>query len=150
MDWDIKTIVSIVHKKFLLKKIKGESVLQFIKFGVVGLSNTFISYVVYATIVYFGIYYIVASVISFIVSVLNSFCWNNKFVFKNGIKKHNFFGVLLKFYLTYGFTGLLISNILLFLQVSVFNISVYIAPLFCLAITIPLNFILNKFWVFKT
>lgn len=125
--------------------------LQFIKFGVVGLSNTAISYAIYTALVYFSVYYIAANTIAFIISVLNSFFWNNKFVFtKNKGEKRNTGKTIIKTFITYSFTGLILSNILLYLLVNTANISKYIAPLFILAVTIPLNFILNKFWAFRT
>ena len=82
----------------ILKKDVNESVvegfLQFVKFGIVGVSNTVISYVLYAGCLMIfrglgilsGIDYIVAQIVQFVLSVLWSFYWNNKFVFelKNG------------------------------------------------------------------
>ncbi|MDR2730220.1 MAG: GtrA family protein, partial [Treponema sp.] len=65
-----------------MKKINSILLFQFVKFGIVGLSNTAISYVIYSLLVYPGLHYIIASVIAFITSVLNSFFWNNKYVFK--------------------------------------------------------------------
>jgi putative flippase GtrA len=34
--------------------------------------------------------------------------------------------------------------------INVFGISKYVAPLINLVISIPLNFIINKFWAFRT
>jgi len=125
--------------------------IQFIKFGIVGLSNTALSYIIYAALVYLGLYYIIASVISFVLSVLNSFYWNNKYVFKSGNdqRKHRFWDVLIKTYVSYAFTGLILSNILLYVFVDALHISKYLAPLLGLVITVPLNFVLNKKWAFK-
>ena len=60
------------------------SLIQFVKFGIVGLSNTLISYVVYVAGVRFGMHYLLASILGFVISVLNSFYWNNKYVFEIG------------------------------------------------------------------
>jgi putative flippase GtrA len=88
---------------------------------------------------------------AFIISVLNSFFWNNKYVFKNeATSKRNILYSLLKTYLSYAFSGIIIGNALLFLLVDVLHISKYLAPFFGLVITIPLNFILNKKWAFKS
>ena len=89
-------------------------------------------------------------IIAFIISVLNSFFWNNKYVFKKGNdEKRNIFHSLIKTYISYSFTGLLLQNILLFIFVDILHTSKYIAPFYGLIITIPLNFILNKLWAFK-
>src|SRR5574344_1817420 len=125
-----------------------KTVVQFIKFGIVGLSNTIISYLVYTILVYFGVYYLISSIIGFIVSVLNSFFWNNKYIFIEN-KSQSIFKSLLKTFASYAFTGLVLSNVLLYTAVSFFNISKYIAPLISLGITVPLNFVLNKFWAFR-
>jgi len=124
---------------------------QFIKFCIVGLSNTALSYIIYAVLVYVGLYYIVASVTAFLLSVLNSFFWNNKYVFKPGgdQQKRGIWNTLIKTYISYSFTGLILSNILLYFFVDILHISEYIAPLLGLVITIPLNFIMNKKWAFK-
>jgi putative flippase GtrA len=123
---------------------------QFIKFGIVGLSNTAISYGTYSLLVYFGVYYIVASVIAFIVSVINSFYWNNKLVFASDDNlKKTLLKKFIKTILAYSSTGLVLQNVLLLMLVELFNFSEYLAPLIILIITVPLNFILNKYWAFK-
>ena len=128
-----------------------QALIQFVKFGMVGLSNTIISYSVYAALTYIGVYYVAANVIAFVVSVLNSFFWNNKYVFKKtDTEKRNPWWTLAKTFLAYGGTGLLLANALLVLFVEKMGISKYIAPILTLVLTIPLNFIINKFWSFRT
>ncbi len=123
---------------------------QFIKFGIVGLSNTAISYIVYSLLVFAGAHYLIASLVGFIVSVLNSFYWNNKYIFKvSGNDKRDVFGSLLKTFITYGFTGLIVSNALLVLLIETLQVCKYLAPLITLIVTVPLNFSLNKYWAFK-
>jgi putative flippase GtrA len=124
--------------------------IQFIKFGIVGFSNTVISYMIYSVLVYFGLHYIIASVAAFIVSVLNSFFWNDKYVFKRrSDEKRGFWGALLKTYVSYAFTGLVLNSILLSVFIEILRVDKFIAPLLGLAVTIPLNFVLNRKWAFK-
>jgi len=123
---------------------------QFIKFGIVGFSNTVISYLIYSAFVFLGLHYLVAGIIAFFVSVLNSFFWNNKYVFKKETgQKRNILHSLIKTYVSYAFSGLLIHNLLLIFFIEFMHISKYIAPLFGLTITIPMNFFMNKLWAFK-
>ena len=122
---------------------------QFIKFGIVGLSNTLISYVVYIAGVRLGMHYLLASVLGFVISVLNSFYWNNKYVFGKGKEGRNLLQTLLKTFLAYAFTGLVLANILLYVWVDVLEISEYLGPLINLAVTVPLNFVINKLWAFR-
>ena len=61
--------------------MKRDSVIQFLKFSIVGLSNTIVSYLVYAALLFIGVNYIVANIVSYFAGVINSFYWNNKYVF---------------------------------------------------------------------
>ena len=126
-------------------------VCQFIKFGIVGASNTLIAYVIYSICVYLGIHYLLANALGFFISVLNAYYWSDRFVFKKGEgEARSAIWTLAKTYIAYGSTGLLLASVLLYLYVDKLHISEYIAQLLVLVITIPLNFIINKFWSFKT
>lgn len=123
---------------------------QFIKFGIVGVSNTLISYVVYVVLVNIHIDYLMASIMGFIISVLNSYYWNNKYVFKkNKDDQRVWWKVLIKTFMSYAGTGLILSNVLLVIWVEYFKISELVAPLINLVITVPMNFFINKYWAFK-
>jgi putative flippase GtrA len=134
------------------------SFLQFVKFGIVGASNTIISYILYfISLLCFkklgilvGSDYLVAQVIAFVLSVLWSFYWNNKMVFTvEAGKTRSLWRALLKTYVSYSFTGLLLNTVLLYLWVDMLNISEFVAPLINLIISVPVNFLINKFWAFK-
>lgn len=71
------------------------------------------------------------------------------FTLKEG-KSRSIWKTLLKAYIAYGFTGIFLNNILSWLWVSKMGISKYIAPLINLIISIPLNFVINKLWTFKS
>lgn len=118
---------------------------QFIKFGIVGVSNTLIFLGVYYGLVFLGLNYLLANLIGFVISVLNAYFWNSRYVFD---AKGKTIRRLLKVFVSYGFT-LLVSTGLLFLLVDVIGVSHLIAPIINLIITIPMNFLLNKFWSFK-
>lgn len=136
-----------MKKDVLLTK---DNILQFFKFGLVGVSNTVVSMACYYTVLLINEdLYLLGSIIGTIVSIANAFFWNDKFVFKgnqNDLK--NKLKRLGKTYVSYGGTSLL-SNVLLWAEVSFFDINKNIAPIVNLLLTIPLNFIINKFWTFK-
>lgn len=134
-----------------------ESLIQFVKFGIIGVSNTVISYLLY-TFSLMGMRtigfaweadYLIAQVIAFVLSVLWSFYWNNKFVFVKGARKQKLWMKLLKTYVSYSFTGLFLNSFLLIVWVQYVHISEYVAPILNLLISVPLNFVINKFWAFK-
>ncbi|MCI8557498.1 MAG: GtrA family protein [Lachnospiraceae bacterium] len=130
-------------------KVWLPSLIQFVKFGIVGLSNTLISYVVYLAGVWLGMHYLLASVLGFVISVLNSFYWNNKYVFQQGNEERNLLLTLVKTFMAYAATGLVLANILLYIWVDILGISEYLGPIINLVITVPLNFVINKLWAFR-
>lgn len=129
---------------------KKQTLIQFIKFGIVGVSNTAISLLVYYIVLWINPnWYLAGNVAGWIISVANAFFWNERYVFT---QERNSFAAMLKrigkTYLSYGATFLL-STVLLYLEVDVWHWSAVISPLINLLITIPLNFLLNKFWTFR-
>lgn len=157
-----------------MNKKKFSGIWQFIKFGLVGLSNTVVSYGTYVVCVTLGAHYLLASVAGFILSVLNAYFWSNKFVFKQeeGAEKRVWWKVLIKTYIAYGFSGLILNNVLLILWIDVIHIgnhvgpllellaklgiqmtgagfSEYVAPVLNMLLTVPLNYVINKFWAYR-
>ena len=143
-----------IIKKDLTDK-KRQTFKEFLQFGLVGVSNTIISYLLYVVTLLLvsksGVKfdYIIANIVSWLLSVLWSFYWNNKFVFKKEEgEKRNIWAALFKTYVSYGFTGLILNNTLSVLWVSVLHISKMLAPIINLVISIPINFFMNKLWAF--
>ena len=131
--------------------MKKRGILQFIKFGIVGLSNTVIGYVAYSICILGGMHYIVANLVGFTVSVINAFYWSNKYVFKKGANENRKkIPAFIKTVLAYASTGIVLNSLLLYLFIEKFRMSEYIAPIVILLITVPSNFVLNKYWSFKT
>ncbi len=138
--------LGIFHKK--LTDSQWEAFMQFVKFGLVGLSNTLLTYVVYAILVTLGLHYQLSNVISYAAGIFNSYYWNNKYVFQEEEgQRRNHVKALAKVFASYGFT-FCIGAVLLYVWVDVLGISSYLGPVINLLVTIPLNFILNKLWAF--
>lgn len=127
-----------------------ELLTQFIKFGIVGAINTVLSYIITNTCFYALNWHAqVSNMIAFVITVFISFMLNRKFVFKQENEKQNFWKSLLKVYASYSITGLFLTAILLYIEEQLLGIPHYIATLMNLVVTIPINFLLNKFWAFK-
>lgn len=143
------SIVKRLQDKFNVhsKKEFFALVWQFIKFGIVGFSNTLISLAVYYILVFFGWNYLLANTMDFLISVCNAFFWNYRYVFKDktetSIPKS-----FSKVFITYGISYL-VSTFLIWLMVDIMHISEWLAPLIRLVVTVPLNFVLNKLWAFR-
>lgn len=140
-----------------MDKKLAESIVQFIKFGIVGVTNTIMGYGLNVLVLILlrplnvAWDFIVGNVVSFIISVLWSFYWNNRLVFtvQEG-QQRNLRKALLITYVAYGFTGIILNNVLCWIWISVVHISKYVAPLINLIISVPINYLLNKMWAFKT
>lgn len=140
-------------KKKVIDKLLNisDSLWQFIKFGIVGISNSAISLTVYYTFIFINKdLYLWGNLAGWIIGVLNAFYWGNKIVFVTEGKKSLKILLLrlLKSYTTYGFTFLLTQG-LLFIQINCLDISEWIAPIINIILVTPINFIINKFWTFK-
>ena len=136
-------------RKQKMKKIDKNVMLQFIKFGIVGVSNTLVSLIIYYILIYFGVHYIIANTAGFILGTMNAYFWNNKYVFKkqqNEKRSHAKTGM--KVFVAYGITYVL-STVLLILWVDILGISQAIAPIINVCVTTPLNFGMNKLWAFN-
>lgn len=121
---------------------------QFVKFSLVGSSNTIIDFLVYLLLTrLFNLYYILAAVISFIVAVTWSFFLNRRWTFSHSGK--NATSQYIKFFIVN--TVVMVLNLSsLFVLVDLFNFYDLIAKLVAAIFLAVLNFSLNRFWTFKT
>lgn len=134
-----------------------KSVLQFIKFCMVGVSNTIISYsseMLFYYIIFSSfndnIRILSSNAIAFILSVTNSFYWNNKYVFSNDEKqkKKELLFKYLKTFTSYSFTGLVIAPLVKFLLLKIVK-RYWMISFISIIVLLPINFILNKYWAFR-
>lgn len=128
----------------LIKKLLSKYE-KFIKFTIVGFGNLFISLITYYILVFFSINYQIANIGGFITGSLNGYIWNKIWVFKNSKRSVS---SIMKFYLAYLSTWLL-SALLLYVWIEKMKISDKIAPVINVFITTPINYLLNKYWVFN-
>lgn len=128
----------------------GDFLKQFLKFGIIGFINTVISYLITNGGYYIlGLHEQLANIMAFIITVFISFILNGKFVFNEGTEKNSFLKSLIRVYAAYSITGLFLTAILLYIEEQLCGIPHYIATLMNLIITVPVNFLLNKFWAYK-
>jgi len=120
--------------------------LRFFKFGIVGVINTLVTLGVYYLLIYLGVNHMIANVIGYFMGSINGYLMSKLWVF--GDKKKTVKESILKYYIIYG-SSLLISTALLYLWVDILGISDKIAPILCLCVTVPYNFILQKLWAFR-
>lgn len=127
----------------IINLIKGKK--EFIKFGIVGVSNTLITFVVYNILLKLGVNYLVANIIGYICGMINGFIWSKNWVFKVDKESKMYF---IKFALV-NLLSLIVSTGLLMVLVKQLSLNSTIAQLITTCITVVINYILNKMWTFS-
>ena len=94
--------------------------------------------------------YIVGGAVGFIASVINAYYLNSRFVFneRSEVPKDRETSKIIKTFVVYGSTFLL-SMGLLYIMVEKIGIDEKLAPILNLFVTVPLNFVLIKFWALR-
>jgi putative flippase GtrA len=70
----------------LRHRLRAPLLVQFVKFGIVGVSNTLLTFVVYTVLLKgFGVWYLAASAIGFAVGATNGFLLNRRWTFREHV-----------------------------------------------------------------
>ena len=123
-----------------------KSIIQFIKFGVVGISNTLIT----ALIIWFLLRILnwsdyMSNFAGYVIGLINSFFWNRKWTFNSN---SNVRITVFKFMVTFVISYLIqLGNLYLLLNFTSFDS--YICQLLSIIIYTCVNFALNKYYTFK-
>lgn len=129
--------------------MKKETIIQFIKFGFVGGINTILSYAIYYVLcIILGFNYLLSQGIAWFITVFISYILNNIMTFSDGGSTNWSIKNLVKVYISYSVTGLFLATFLSWIWVDVLSIEKAFAPIINLFFTIPLNFLLNKYWAY--
>ncbi len=147
--------------------------IQFIKFGMVGLFNSVVNYMIYIWCIKAGLHYVLANLIGFFIVIFIAFLLQRYIVFQEETgTKQSWWKLLMKTYLAYAFTGVILNNLLSVFWLELADISVwckpfyrlagkwyywqderafaeYIVPFINLVFTVPINFVINKKWTYQ-
>ncbi len=132
----------------MIKKLLNNNLIkQILKFGVVGGLAFLIDYGIYTLLISaFNVYYIIASVISFTLSVIFNYILSIKWVFdvkkKQGPKEFIIFVIL-------SVIGLILNSLILYLSVELMQIHKLIAKIIATFIVMIYNFITRKIFIEK-
>ncbi len=142
----INKLLKILHIK--VSEEKEKLFVQIFKFVIVGGIATIIDWFVYY-ILYnmFNLNPLIANIFSFIVSVIYNYIASVKWVFDvntNKTKKRMFIEFMI-----FAVLGLILTEILLWLFISVFNIDKMISKIIATAIVMVFNFITRKIFLEK-
>jgi len=124
-----------------------KTLVQFLKFGIVGISNTLLTAVtiwLLLRVLHSSNY--LANIIGYVVGLVNSFIWNRRWTFEN----HAQIGAtIFKFIVTFAVSYLLQLGFL-WLLLHQTEIDDYFCQLLSIVVYTVVNFFMNKYYTFKT
>ncbi|HMD57100.1 MAG TPA: GtrA family protein [Solirubrobacteraceae bacterium] len=143
------TVVEIrPHIRLLQGMRRPSNWLQLVRFGLVGAIGFVVNLAVYALFVHsVGVNYHIASVVAWFVAVVNNFLLNRHWTFDAGEGQASFQAI--RFVLV-SLVALAFSQLLLTVFVEVAGVSKVPAQALAVAGSMPLNFLGNKLWSFRT
>jgi putative flippase GtrA len=128
------------------RDLRAPVLVQFIKFGIVGVSNTLLTLVVYTVLLkVFGVWYLAASAIGFIVGAVNGFLLNRRWTFRDHVGD-SFTPVRWGIVQT---CGLGINEALLYLLVHHAHLDKLLAQVCATAVVTVTTFFVNRAWTFR-
>jgi putative flippase GtrA len=124
----------------------NKSIIQFIKFGIVGVSNTLLTAAtIWILLKMFHCSDYISNLIGYLIGLTNSFIWNRKWTFESKSKVGN---TVFKFIVTFAISYLFqLGNLYLLLHIT--HIDSYISQLLSIVVYTCINFVLNKYYTFK-
>jgi putative flippase GtrA len=116
---------------------------SFLKFIIVGMINTFSSFILYVILIRNDINYFLAIILSYFWGIIISYILNTIFVFN--VKKIN---NILKFLVSY-LSALLLNIIIVYIGVRYFFLGKVLMQFIATLICLVYNYLIQKNWVFK-
>jgi putative flippase GtrA len=128
------------------RRLRGPILAQFIKFGVVGVSNTLITFLVYTLLVKVaGVWYLAASGIGFGVGAVNGYLLNRRWTFRG----HAGGAVTAVRWVIVQGCGLLLNLGLVYLFVAQAVLDKLVGQALATAIVVVITFYANRRWTFR-
>jgi len=120
--------------------------LQFAKFGIVGISNTLLTFLVYTVLLkVFGVWYLAASAIGFAVGAVNGFLLNRRWTFRGHVGDSR---TPLRWMVVQS-CGLGLNEALLFLWVGAVGLDKLVGQALATAVVTVVTFLANRAWTFR-
>jgi putative flippase GtrA len=119
--------------------------IQLAKFSIVGATGYVVNLVVYAALLGIGAHK--AAVISFVVSAANNYVWNRLWTFAH--QRGHFAYQGMRFFVV-AFVGLLVNQFWLAVFLDVLGLGKIVSQAIAIVLVLPLNFLGNKLWSFRS
>jgi len=132
----MKDLIKALYQKFH----------HLILYGIIGSFSSGLDFAIYTLLVQvFGVHYIAANCISVVAGISTSFILNRNYNFKVKDKTGRRFGI----FLCVGFTGLLLSNLILYTCINTFALNKIVSKLLSIVLVVFFQFLVNKYFTFK-
>ena len=121
--------------------------IQLVKFGLVGVSNTALTFIVYTLLLkVFGVWYLAASAIGFSVGATNGFLLNRRWTFSEHVGDSL---TPVRWGIVQG-CGLAVNEVLLYVFVHDASLDKLLAQAFATVVVTITTFFANRSWTFRT
>ncbi|KKD56626.1 GtrA family protein [Paenibacillus polymyxa] len=128
-------------------KSRMAQLLPMIRFGIVGLVNTGVDYIIFMLLAWTGVPVVVAQIISYSCGTANSYILNSKWTFSKQQANNTNKGQLLKF-IAINLIVLGITSLLLQVLHTETELPLALGKLIATATGMIINYIGNRYWVF--
>lgn len=119
---------------------------KLVKFGITGVMNTLVDFVVFMLLTNVGVAIYIAQVISYSCGMLNSYIVNRSWTFKS---RGKFWGPQMRKFVIANLSLLLLSLAMLWLFTEQLGLIKILAKLCSTVLIMVIGFIANRLWVFK-
>lgn len=132
----MKQIIKVLYNKFR----------HLILYGIIGSFSSGLDFVIYTILIRsLGIHYLVANCISVLCGISTSFILNRNYNFKVKDHPRRRFSI----FLIVGLSGLLLSNIILYICINTFAMGKVISKLLSIVLVVFFQFLVNKYLTFR-
>jgi putative flippase GtrA len=129
------------------RRLRAPVIVQFVKFGIVGVSNTLLTFAVYTLLLkVFDVWYLAASAVGFMVGATNGFLLNRRWTFREHVGD----ALTPLRWATVQGCGLGINEGLLFLFVSEVRLDKLVGQALAIVVVTTTTFFANRAWTFRT
>jgi putative flippase GtrA len=127
-------------------RLRSPVLVQFIKFGIVGVSNTLLTLVVYTVLLkVFGVWYLAASAIGFIAGATNGFLLNRRWTFRDHVGD----ALTPVRWAIVQSAGLAVDELMLYVLVHDAKLDKLLAQVCATAVVTVTTFFVNRAWTFR-
>lgn len=143
---DLVLDAGIKMLRLLHIQVHAEVLRQFIKFCLTGCSNAAVTYIIFALVMMVNTsLYLLGNLLGYLAGICNAYFWNSRFVFHADSNHHSkrFLRMFCCYFATYIFQ---VGS--LYLLVEYLAVNPFISQIAVILLFIPINFILNKLFVF--